>query len=56
MYRIELFKGRRKWHWRLIAQQNGEIVLSSQGYYSKSNAKRAAKRLSDLNGYVLKVL
>lgn len=56
MYRIELFKGRLKWYWRLVSAKNGQTVLTSQAYYSKASAKRSAKRLGDLNGYVLQVV
>jgi uncharacterized protein YegP (UPF0339 family) len=34
-----------RWHVRVVAR-NGEIVLSSQTYYSKSNANRAARALA----------
>jgi uncharacterized protein YegP (UPF0339 family) len=38
-------KGRILWHWILVAK-NGEVVATSETYYSKSNAKRAAWELS----------
>ena len=31
-------------HWNRIVAGNGEIVFSSQVYFSKSNCRRAARR------------
>jgi len=46
--KIAVYQGRdRQWYLRLVAR-NGEIVLDSEGYSTKSNAKRAAKRLQFL--------
>jgi uncharacterized protein YegP (UPF0339 family) len=36
-----------QWYAALVAS-NGKVMLSSEGYASKSNAKRAAIRLSHL--------
>lgn len=33
------------WYWRLQAA-NGQIIATSEVYYSKSNAMRTAKKLS----------
>jgi uncharacterized protein YegP (UPF0339 family) len=54
MYRIMVFKGRRKWYWHLEAR-NGQVVLTSQGYFSKWNAKRSAKKHAQAGGYEWKV-
>jgi uncharacterized protein YegP (UPF0339 family) len=35
-----------RWHVRVMAQ-NGEIQLTSETYYSKSNAERAARLLEE---------
>ena len=46
MSRIEIFRGEtgRKWYWRVRAE-NGQIAATGgQGYYSKWNAKRAARK------------
>lgn len=52
---VELVKGRVRWHVRLM-DRNGKIILTSQTYYSKSNANRAARRLATaLNLSVLPV-
>lgn len=43
---VELHKmsgGRQPWYLILVAS-NGEVVAVSEGYYSKWNAKRAAKK------------
>jgi uncharacterized protein YegP (UPF0339 family) len=45
---IGIVKGKVKWFWRIRAR-NGEILLSSQGYYSRWSAKRTAQRLADVN-------
>lgn len=38
------------WHVRLVSSSNNEILLSSEKYYSKGNAVRAARTLgSSLN-------
>lgn len=46
---VMLKQGRIRWHVRIMAN-NGKIVLSSQSYYSKSNADRAARKLADALG------
>ena len=51
---IELMKGKHKWYWKLVAS-NGQTILTSQHYYSRWNAKRAASRLATDNGYPLEV-
>lgn len=51
---IELFRGKHKWFWHLRAR-NGQVVLVSESYYSKWNAKRSAKRVADINRIPLKV-
>ena len=51
---IELTKGSRRWYWKLIAA-NGQTILVSQHYYSAWNAKRAATKLAEANGYPLEV-
>jgi len=40
--KVEVFKGKREWHWRRRAG-NGEIRCSSEGFSSKSKAIRAAE-------------
>ena len=44
--RIEIFKGEgiHPWYVRLVAK-NGETLATSEGYFSKWNAKRAASRM-----------
>ena len=47
MNTIQIFKGaggRQRWRFRVVSS-NGQIVAASEGYYSKWNAKRAAKKL-----------
>lgn len=43
---VQIFKGdgRQPWFVRLVAD-NGQILSISEGYFSKWNAKRAAKRM-----------
>ena len=46
--RIEIHEGEdAAWYLRLVAS-NGRITLDSEGYSSKSNAKRAARRMKAL--------
>ena len=40
---IEL-KGKLLWHVNIVSSRNGQVVLTSETYFSKSNAQRAAKR------------
>ncbi len=47
---VELLKGQNRWYWHLVAQ-NGSIVATSQNYYSRFNAKRAADRFAEANGW-----
>lgn len=41
-FTVELVKGRVKWFYR-VRSRNGELMLTSQKYWSKGNAKRAAQ-------------
>ena len=43
--RVELFRGegRQPWYLRLVAA-NGKVLNVSEGYFSKYNAKRAARK------------
>lgn len=45
-YRVEIFKGEgiQPWYLRLVAGNNETLVIS-EGYYSKWNAQRAARRV-----------
>jgi uncharacterized protein YegP (UPF0339 family) len=42
---VELCKGKVRWFYRLKSS-NGNILSTSQKYFSKSNAKRAAQAAS----------
>lgn len=45
MITIELRKGTGVQPWYLVMKaENGEIIMQSEHYYSKSNAKRAANK------------
>lgn len=35
------------WHWVLVNTKNGQTLATSETYYSKGNAKRAALKLAD---------
>ena len=50
---ILLVKGKHKWYWKFVAH-NGQTVLVSQHYFSRWNAKRAARKLTESNGYELR--
>lgn len=43
--RVEVYQGRgaQPWRYRVVAA-NGEVTETSEGYATKSNAKRAARR------------
>lgn len=36
-----------QWRWRLVAG-NGEIVAASEGYVSRYNAERSARRVKEI--------
>jgi uncharacterized protein YegP (UPF0339 family) len=43
--KVEIFKGKGIQPWRFRARaRNGEIITNSEGYLTKWNAKRAAKK------------
>ena len=46
---VQVFKGsgRHPWYVRAVAA-NGQVLTTSEGYYSKFNAKRAARRMFPL--------
>jgi hypothetical protein len=41
LLKVELVKGTLRWYYRVVAK-NGEKLTTSQKYFSKGNAKRAA--------------
>lgn len=43
---LELRKGLIRWHVALVGA-NGETMMFSENYFSKSNAERAIRRLAD---------
>jgi uncharacterized protein YegP (UPF0339 family) len=54
---IEIRRGNgrlRRWYWHIIAS-NGRITLTSQSYFSKYNAFRAASKYQHKSGLLLKV-
>lgn len=51
-YHIKLVKGRLQWHYQIVAS-NGQIISSSQRYFSHSNAKRAARKVADEFGFTI---
>lgn len=44
-YKIQTFKGRgtQPWRWRVVAR-NGKIILSSEGYKTKRNRDKIARK------------
>lgn len=44
--KVILIQGKLKWFWHLVAK-NGEILAHSQGYFSRFNAERAARKLAE---------
>lgn len=47
MSKIVLKKGLIRWYYNIVSS-NGNILSTSQKYFSKSNARRAAKRQAQL--------
>ena len=37
-----------QWYWRLIAKNGQTVMIGGQGFDSRWNAKRAAKRIIDI--------
>lgn len=52
-YKIELLK-RKKWYWRMVAKANKQIILTSETYASKWNAKRIAQKMAAVNNFEYK--
>lgn len=47
MYELHLAGGWLSgYHLRLVSSGNGQILMSSEKYYTKSNARRAARKLA----------
>lgn len=44
--KVVVFKGKLRWYWRLVAS-NGAILATSEAYYQRSNANRAAAKLAN---------
>lgn len=48
MAKFQVYESRDgQYRWRLVAA-NGEIVATSEGYVSRSNAKRSAQRVQEI--------
>lgn len=45
--KVEVYRKNLVWRVRLIST-NGEVVMNSEAYFSKSNANRAAKKVRSL--------
>lgn len=46
MYRFEVYEDRGgSWRWRLVAPNSLTVADSGEGYASRSNARRAARRM-----------
>jgi uncharacterized protein YegP (UPF0339 family) len=43
--KIKLLKGKVRWYYTIVGN-NGETIAVSQKYFSKSNAKRAARKVA----------
>lgn len=46
--RIELLK-KKFWYFRLVTKQNGKILMVSESYRTKWNAKRIASKIAAIN-------
>lgn len=46
---VELVR-RKHWYWRVVSP-NGQVVLTSEVYYSRWNAKRQALKLVKANNF-----
>ncbi len=44
--KVVVFKGKFRWYWNLKAA-NGATLATSEGYYQRSNANRAAAKLAN---------
>jgi uncharacterized protein YegP (UPF0339 family) len=45
-YKIEMWEGLDgQWYWHIASNKNGQIVLTSEGYASKSNCKRSVSKI-----------
>ena len=56
MYKhIDVIKGKRQWYWNVV-DDNGQIILTSEKYFSKWNAVRAAKKFGEANRLLHKVV
>lgn len=52
---VQLYRGKdKKWYLRLVAKANGQRLAQSEGYYSKFNAKRAARK--NFSGIELEII
>lgn len=44
-YSIQLWKGiDKQWYWHITSTVNGQIILTSEGYKSKRNAKKSIEK------------
>ena len=48
--RVELCK-KQAYYYRIVAKQNGKILVTSETYLTKFNAKRAALKMANTNGF-----
>lgn len=41
----------KRWFYRLVTLSNGKTLMHSETYYSKWNARRAAKKVAKINNF-----
>lgn len=45
--RYEIYQGKGGWNWRLVAEENGEILASGESYRNRTDVAAVIDRISD---------
>lgn len=51
MYKVCVTKKRFFWYVQLVSAANGQVIMTSETYYNKSNAKRIGKKVAAAGGF-----
>lgn len=51
MYKVCVTRKRFFWYVQLLSKHNGQVIMTSETYYSKSNAARIGKKVAKAGGF-----
>lgn len=53
MYKVCVTRKRFFWYVQLVSAHNGQVIMTSETYYNKSNARRIARKVAAAGKFTL---